>query len=373
VQDKEEGLPIEVRLSTATGWKLVELVGAPMPWVEDGAIVLVLRDLTDRRRFELVHDQDARFRSIVQNSAAVTMLISPDGIVESSSGALTRLLGHDPEIIVGGPLAAIVSQSDHQALAAAFGCASRGASVASPEIVTLNLRRSGSGGTVPFELAIVNLIDDPTVGGFVVSGRDMTDRKRLEERLTHQAFHDSLTGLGNRSLFLDGLEDAVARTKRTHGQLAVLFLDVDNFKAINDSLGHSVGDALLQSLGKILLRCLRKADTAARLGGDEFGVMIEEFANPNEVIRVAERILDAVRQPTMLGNVRVSATVSVGVAFHKSAMSSSQLLSDADIAMYSAKERGKDQIAELEEQPFGGLAGAGNLIRGLGQRVRTPG
>jgi diguanylate cyclase (GGDEF)-like protein len=235
----------------------------------------------------------------------------------------------------------------------------------------LNLQRHGNGETVPFELAIVNLVDDPTVGGFVVSGRDMTDRKRLEERLTFQAFHDSLTGLGNRSLFLDRLESAVARIERTRGQLAVLYLDVDNFKAINDSLGHFAGDALLQATGKVLLRCLREADTAARLGGDEFGVIVEEFARPDEVIKLAERILTAVRQPTMIGNERVSATVSVGVTFHRPGMSSSQMLSNADLAMYAAKGRGKDQIAECDE--LGGLESAEDSNLGLRQRAHTRG
>ena len=112
VRGKEVGSPIEVRVDTATGWRLVELVGTPVSWFEDGAVLLCLRDLTERRRFELAHHHDARLRSLVQNSSSITMLVSPSGTVESVSGALTRLLGHDPELVEGKPLAELVSEPD---------------------------------------------------------------------------------------------------------------------------------------------------------------------------------------------------------------------------------------------------------------------
>ncbi len=180
VQDKNVGTPIEIRLKTTTGWRLMELIGSPVTWLEEGSVLLAIRDLTQRRRFELVHNHDARLRSLVQNSAAITMLISPDGCVQSVSGALTRLLGQDPEVVEGRPLADLVDPSDRQVLDAAFERASRGASVAGPVTVSLELVRHGNTGTLPFELAIVNLIDDPTVGGYVVTGHDVTDRKTAD-------------------------------------------------------------------------------------------------------------------------------------------------------------------------------------------------
>ena len=105
VQDKQVGTPIEIRLRTTTGWRLMELVGSPVNWLSDGAILLTVRDLTERRQYEIVHDHDARLRSLVQNSAAITMLVSPDGCIQSASGALTRILGQDPELVEGLPLA----------------------------------------------------------------------------------------------------------------------------------------------------------------------------------------------------------------------------------------------------------------------------
>ncbi len=485
VLDKEVGSPIELRLKTTDGWRLVELIGAPISWSEVGAVVLAMRDLTERRRFELAHGHDAQIRSLVQNASAITMLVTPDGVVESVSGALPRLLGQDPELIEGRSLADLVVEADRTALASALRTARQGASAANPVTIPLGLIRRGSTESVLFELSIVNLIDDPTVGGFVVSGhditarafaqneqrkavslltatleatadgilvidengraasfnrqfaamwrlppelvecgggasviefigrqlvhpaqltdrigetggsdqaesfdvleltdgrvfercaklqrvegraagrvwsfRDMTERKRLEDRLSYQAFHDSLTGLGNRALFRDRLEHAVARIGRTGGNLAVLFLDVDNFKVVNDSLGHSIGDALLKSMAEVLVGCLRKADSAARLGGDEFGVVVEEFKRADEVFELVDRMLVAIRRPLRVDGRDVSATVSIGITFDAPGDTSDHLLSKADLAMYAAKDGGGNRFAAFEQSMLATVTGS---------------
>ena len=130
VQHKEVGAPIEIRLRAADGWRLVELLGSPIPWLGDDCLLLSLRDLTDRRRFEVAHNEDARFRSMVHNAAVVTMLVAPDGTVNSCSGALSRLLGHDPEVVEGRPLVHLVADADRPALLAALGRAAGGAGTA---------------------------------------------------------------------------------------------------------------------------------------------------------------------------------------------------------------------------------------------------
>jgi len=349
IQRKEVGTPIEIRLRTPSGWRLVELVGSPVPWFGEGCVLLALRDLTDRRRFEIAYDEDARFRAVVQNAAVITMLVAPDGTVMSCSGALTRMLGHDPELVEGRPLADLVDRRDRPELSAAIERAAEGAGSGTPVTVTVHLTHHGRPLAVPFELALVNLVDDPSVGGLIVSGHDVTDRERLAEELSYQAFHDSLTGLGNRALFLNRLGHALERSARSGEQVAVLFLDMDGLKDANDRLGHSAGDALLQSMGGVLTASIRKSDTAARLGGDEFAVIVEDFDHPAEVFALAGRILEESRRPMVIGGRTVSATVSIGFSFSKPGITVDELMSNADRAMYAAKYRGKDRFQQFEE------------------------
>jgi PAS domain S-box-containing protein len=183
VQGKKTGTLIEVRAKTAIGWRLLEVIGSPIAWFEGHAVLFCLRDLTERRRFEVAHNEEARLRSLVQNAAAVTMLVSPSGLVDSVSGALNRVLGHDPELVESRPLADLVSEPDRPDLLDAFERASRGASALNPVTITVRLLRHASTETVPFELSLVNLIDDPTVGGFVVSAHDITARVAAELEL----------------------------------------------------------------------------------------------------------------------------------------------------------------------------------------------
>ncbi len=195
VQGKETGTLIEVRVRTAKGWRLLEVIGARVTWDEEEAVLFSLRDLTERRRFELARNQEARLRSLVQNSAAVTILVSSSGLVESVSGALNRILGHDPELVEHRSLSEIVCEDDRATLAAAFVRASRGASAANPVTVSVRFLRYASTATVPFELTLVNLVDDPTVKGFVVSAHDITERVQAEEELreSEQRFRSVFT------------------------------------------------------------------------------------------------------------------------------------------------------------------------------------
>ncbi len=342
IQAKEVGSPIELRLRTPSGWRLIELVGTPVPWFEEGSILLCMRDLTERRRFELAHDHDSKFRTIVQNAPVVTMLVSAEGIVESCSGALTRMLGHDSELVEGRPLADLATEKQRPAVHDALGRAAAGAHSKSPVTVTVGLRRHGGGPAVPFELSFVNLLEDPTVQGFVVSAHDVSDRTRLEAELIYQAFHDSLTGLGNRALFHDRLRQALARSRRNERQLAVLFIDLDNFKLVNDELGHAAGDAVLQMLARRMNECLRASDVIARLGGDEFGILIED-TDPEAATSTAVKILRTCRRAIDTGRACLVVHASIGITIGSPDSSLEQLLREADRAMYAAKEHGKNR------------------------------
>ena len=192
------------------------------------------------------------------------------------------------------------------------------------------------------EVAAVTFIyqDQPAVQ---VVARDISARKHAEERLFHDAFHDPLTGLPNRSLFLEHLKHAAERTKRPKGYLfAVLFLDLDRFKNINDSLGHPAGDQLLQTIARRLENCLRQVDIVARFGGDEFAVLLDGLDDPSDAVRVAERIQQKLRTPLILNGHEVFTSASIGIAISSRGYQHTQeIIRDADTAMYRAKAMGK--------------------------------
>jgi diguanylate cyclase (GGDEF)-like protein/PAS domain S-box-containing protein len=176
---------------------------------------------------------------------------------------------------------------------------------------------------------------------------DVTERKETEEKLLHDALHDALTGLPNRSLFMDRLRQAMAfQERRPEMRFAVLFLDVDRFKNINESLGHAMGDRLLVSVGKRLLKCVRPGDTVARLGGDEFAILLEDYGAAEEPARCAERIQTALAPAHDLGGVEVFSTASIGIAVGvRGYTRPEELLRDADTAMYRAKQLGRARHA----------------------------
>jgi diguanylate cyclase (GGDEF)-like protein len=190
-------------------------------------------------------------------------------------------------------------------------------------------------------------LDGVTVGR-VWSFRDVTDHKRLEEELAHQAFHDSLTDLANQALFRDRVDHALARNARHAARLAVVFLDLDNFKTVNDSLGHTAGDEVLVAMAERLGRCVRDSDTVARLGGDEFAVLLEDLATVRDVTLLADRIISVLQRPFNLDGREVFIGASIGIALDSPGVDAGQLLRNADIAMYTAKRRGKGRYETFE-------------------------
>ena len=180
--------------------------------------------------------------------------------------------------------------------------------------------------------------------GRVWTCRDVTEHKRLQDELEHRAFHDALTGLANQSLMRALTGHALARLGRTAEPVAALFVDLDNFKTVNDSLGHTVGDELLVAVSRRLASCVRPADTTARLGGDEFAILIDEAASEADATGVAERIIEALRRPFHLSGKELYASASIGIAFGQVGMSVDQLLRNADLAMYTAKRRGRGRF-----------------------------
>ena len=197
---------------------------------------------------------------------------------------------------------------------------------------------------------LVDLTDDPDVGGVVVHVTDITDRKRAEEALAHQAFHDALTGLANRALFTDRVEHALRRGARGQGRPAVVFIDLDGFKGVNDTLGHPAGDALLREVAARLSAVVRIDDTVARLGGDEFAVLVEQSGRGSEEAETtAQRVLAALAAPIVLDGQSVTVSGSVGIAVADADATSDSLIGDADIAMYAAKIAGRGRSVVFDK------------------------
>jgi diguanylate cyclase (GGDEF)-like protein/PAS domain S-box-containing protein len=283
---------------------------------------------------------EERFRSLVQNASDVITVLDVEGRVRYQSPSSERVLGYRPAELEGRGLIDILHPDDAEASIAFLVAAIKSGEVTAP--VRWRVRHK-DGGWRYVETIYNNLADDPNVRGVLLTTRDVTDRKELEDQLAHRAFHDALTGLPNRSLFTDRVEHALTRSIRTPGQIAVLFLDVDDFKTVNDSLGHAAGDQLLIEIASRIDDCLRGGDTAARLGGDEFAILLEDVEDPAEAAGVAERVIEALRPPFVVDGKRTFVYASIGIASSSGlpAERAEELLRNADVAMYIAKRRGK--------------------------------
>jgi diguanylate cyclase (GGDEF)-like protein len=195
-----------------------------------------------------------------------------------------------------------------------------------------------------------NLLREPVVGGLVLNTRDVTEQSVIKLQYMHQAFHDPLTDLANRSLFLYQVGHALARHARLGQPVTVLFLDLDNFKTVNDSLGHAEGDRLLVEAARRLAVCARASDLIARLGGDEFAVLLEDAESEDDVLVFANRIGEALSRPFILAGKEVFVNASIGIARSTRGEGSDELVRNADVAMYVAKTRGKGQHVLFEPQ-----------------------
>jgi len=292
-----------------------------------------LRDLTGT-----LAGSEARFRSLVQNASDLILVVDDAGVVDYESVAVERILGSRADEHVGQPLSGSVHPDDAETF--------------SRHLASIADRPGGDvGGEARFahvdgrwrvfEWTARNLLADPAIGGFVINAHDVTDRTELEAQLRHQAFHDPLTGLANRALFADRVEHSLTRRRRGREMPAVLFLDLDDFKTVNDTLGHGQGDRLLVETSKRLLDAIRPGDTAGRLNGDEFAILLDEIGDVDQAIEVAQRILQRISQPFDIGR-DISITASLGIAMVDADVRDTEdILARADVAMYAAKAAGK--------------------------------
>jgi diguanylate cyclase (GGDEF)-like protein/PAS domain S-box-containing protein len=298
-------------------------------------------DLTDE-----LHEQrsEERFRSLVQSSWDVIAVTDVDSTVRYVSPSISRVLGYDPSHLVGRALRRFVHPEDHSACEKAR---IETLAMARPAVSECRIQHRDESWRY-MELTTTNLLEDENVGGIVVNLRDVTDRRKLEEELRHQAFHDPLTSLANRALFQDRTGHALTRANRQSELVAVLFLDIDDFKMVNDSLGHVAGDELLCAVARRIVACIRPSDTAARFGGDEFAVLLEDTPL-DEAQRIADRVLHAMREPFTVREREMYVSASIGIAVSGVGPADPiELLRDADVAMYAAKSDGKARYSVYE-------------------------
>jgi diguanylate cyclase (GGDEF)-like protein/PAS domain S-box-containing protein len=315
-------------------------------------LVVVRQFLAVRQNVRLLAEtaarqNEARFRSLVQHSSDVILVVEADGTIRFVSPSASRVLRYDPERLLGLPIHSLLLAEDRERALGFLRNACEASSTPAP--IAWGFRQP-DGSALQTETIATNLIEDPTVRGIVLNIRDVSERKRLEQELLHQAFHDSLTGLANRALFRDRVSHALALARRQGRDITVLFLDLDDFKKVNDSLGHAEGDRLLVAAAERFLACGRATDTVARLGGDEFGILIEDVRGTEGSAVLVERITGAMQAPFHLGHNEVHVTASFGIATAVGEETADDLLRNADLAMYTAKRQGKGRSATYESR-----------------------
>jgi len=308
-----------------------------------------LRERAAAQQRGALEASEERFRTLVQNSSDVVMVLSPLRGIEYVTPSAQTLLGQPVATLLHAPLPDLVHPSDLAVLHAFLREVGQPGQVVRPVEFRLN-HSDGRWVSVEALATLAPGLFEQDTASVVLTLRDTTERRAFEEQLAHQAFHDVLTGLPNRALFADRLGHALARRPEDANTVAVLFLDLDDFKTINDSLGHDAGDAVLRELAGRLERALRAGDTPARLGGDEFAVLLEGIRDIEEALDTGRRIVESFARPMVLRDRQLSTSVCVGVAVGLPQISQpADLLRDADTAMYAAKSLGRGSVAVFEE------------------------
>ncbi|MFF3333024.1 aminotransferase class I/II-fold pyridoxal phosphate-dependent enzyme [Streptomyces sp. NPDC002888] len=297
-------------------------------------------------RREIVRkESDAYFRTLVRNASDVILIVNDDTTVRYASPSAQAVFGNSA--LAGTPLRDLVDARDRERVertVAALGGAEGREEAHDHWWVTRD------GGRIEVEVRCRDLRHDETIAGLVITLRDVTEQRQLEHELTQRAFHDPLTGLPNRTLLLERTGRAMLRGHRESTLTCLLFIDLDDFKVVNDTMGHSVGDRLLRAVGERLSQTLRRTDTAARLGGDEFAVLMEDAKQPLDAELLAAQVIQALGRPFQLSEGPVGVSASVGVASALDTTDAEELLALADLALYAAKAAGKRQWRRFQPQ-----------------------
>ena len=341
----DTGNKVEVEYPLEGKNRTVWFAGTVNPLAED-KVLWVVRDISDTKlAAEAIKESEARFRNLVEHSPQAVALHA-EGRLLYANPTCANLLGYQLAAqLTGEPILRFITRETSGRFIESLVSLSRTAARA--PTIECQFRPANDGRIVDVEVTSVPVTYNGRAGVLSIL-HDVTERKQLEQQLAHQAFHDPLTNLANRVLFRDRVEHALQRAVRGGGQPAVLFIDLDNFKAVNDGLGHSAGDWLLIEVAGRLQNCLRPADTVARLGGDEFAVLLDDEASNAE--HIADRILAAFRSPFAVQGTDIVVTMSIGIASLLPDHGADDVLRNADLALYRAKAEGKARAASFEPE-----------------------
>jgi len=334
----------EIRVRRKDGTVIwLEIGGAPVTDA-DGKVVGsigVHNDVTERRMAEeALRESEARYRLMAENSTDMISRTSNKGILLYASDACRRLLGYEPSELVGRSFYDFIFEVDREEVRYLSSLIHE----SGPTTFAYRVEKK-DGSLVWFETTSRSVRDALTgkIREIVGVSRDVTERKRVEEQIEYQAYHDALTGLPNRRLFRDRLTVALAHARRMKHPLAVMFLDLDRFKVVNDTLGHSTGDELLKAIAARLQASLREEDSIARMGGDEFTVLLADLKTPDAAAKIAQKVLDTIALPIQIEGTELFITTSIGIALFPSDGDTAEvLLANADHAMYRAKDAGRN-------------------------------
>lgn len=322
-----------------------------------GIVGLVVSLLLGFALLRTARRQSSHFVSLVQSSTDL-VLVFGDGRCRYASPSVAQLLDRADAGFVGDEFADLVDPEDRPAF-------ERACRTARPASLVIRIRPPGAAER-HLDAQFTDLLRDRHVRGVVMNARDVTERVQLEEELTRQAFRDQLTGLANRALFHDRLAQALARSSRSNERFALLLLDLDSFKRVNDSLGHDVGDQLLVQVAQRFDALTRASDTLARFGGDEFAVLVDG-ADERRATAMADRLIESLTGPVSVAGHELPVGASIGIVVHDGGPGVAEdLLRHADLAMYAAKERGRDRHELYHEEM---ARGVGELL-GLERELR---
>ena len=306
------------------------------------------QDITERKNIERdLRASYNRFAALIEHSSDNISLLDVSGCYIDIVTDTHRVLGYSREELIGKKAIGLVHDDDKITIQSKFDDLVR----MPRKSIQMQFRAKHKFGSwLWLEATGTNLMLDPSVRALVFNTRDITERKQAEEAIEFQANHDVLTGLPNRALLKDQLRTALARAERDESGLALMFVDLDNFKSINDSLGHPVGDKLLKAIADRFLSALRQGDTISRIGGDEFIVLLPEIADLKDAIEVAKKLLEITGRTLRIDGYNIKSTLSIGIAcYPEHGNNAKALMNSADNALYQAKNMGKNcfQIATL--------------------------